>query len=119
MLDSDAAQRKLPAAPHPVALEDVRKVLSAGCPVHVGMNTGAGFADVGRDGMVSAAEAPSGQHGRHAMLVVGYTGNFYIVKNSWGTDWGDQGYCYIPKKVMAESDPDLVAVLVDPGAKKN
>jgi C1A family cysteine protease len=46
------------------------------------------------------------------MLIVGYTGNFYIVKNSWGEKWGDQGYCYIPKAVLADSDPDLVAVLV-------
>jgi hypothetical protein len=35
------------------------------------------------------------QHGRHAMLLVGYDsdGNFFHVRNSWGTGWGDQGYC--------------------------
>jgi len=22
-----------------------------------------------------------------------------------GTDWGDEGYCYIPKKVLAEAEP--------------
>jgi C1A family cysteine protease len=77
------------------------------------MNTGPRFSDVGRDGIVSAAEAPSGQHGRHAMLLCGYTGNFYIVKNSWGTDWGDQGYCYIPKNVLQAADAEFVAVLLD------
>jgi C1A family cysteine protease len=46
------------------------------------------------------------------MLMVGYTGNFYIIKNSWGTDWGDNGYCYVPKKVLEASDPELIAVLV-------
>ena len=40
----------------------------------------------------------SGQHGRHAMLMVGYTGNFYIIKNSWGTDWGDNGLLLRPEK---------------------
>ena len=67
---------------------------------------------VGRDGLFNAAEAPSGQHGRHAMLLVGYTGNFYIVKNSWGTDWGQQGYCLIPKNVLMASDPEFVAILL-------
>ena len=46
------------------------------------------------------------------MLIVGYVGNFYIVKNSWGTDWGDQGYCYIPKAVLGAADAEFIALLV-------
>ena len=115
VLIADAERHCLDATPHPIALEDVRKALSAGCPVHVAMNTGPAFADTGRDGVFNAAEPPSGRHGRHAMLIVGYTGNFYIVKNSWGQDWGDQGYCYIPQSVLAGSDAEFVAALV----KKN
>ncbi|MBV7272482.1 C1 family peptidase [Clostridium sp. PL3] len=101
-----------------IELEDVKKVLSAGGFVHVGMNTGKAFSEIGRDGVMNAAEAPSGQHGRHAMLIVGYIGNYYIVKNSWGTEWGDNGYCYIPKNVLAESDPDLSAILFKGKKKK-
>jgi Papain family cysteine protease len=107
----DAQQNVLPGTPWPIALDDVKKVLSTGCPVHVAINTGAEFSDLGRDGMVRFAEAASGKHGRHAMLIAGYTGNFYIVKNSWGVDWGDQGYCYIPKKILADSEPEFVAIL--------
>ncbi len=112
VLISDAEKHRLDGTPHPIALEDVRKALSAGCPVQVSVNTGPAFADIGRDGMVNAAEAPSGRHGRHAMLIVGYTGNFYILKNSWGEGWGDKGYCYVPKNVIEASDPEFVAVLV-------
>lgn len=111
-LESDAERYRLEAVPLPIALEDARKVLSAGCPVHVSMSTGRAFSDVGRDGLFNAAEAPWGRHGRHAMLMVGYTGNFFILKNSWGTDWGDQGYCYVPKNVLAASDPEFIAVLL-------
>ncbi|HTS49165.1 MAG TPA: C1 family peptidase [Bryobacteraceae bacterium] len=111
-LEADAERYRLEAVPLPIALEDVRKVLSAGCPVHVSMNTGTAFSDVGRDGLFNAAEAPWGRHGRHAMLMVGYTGNFFILKNSWGTGWGDQGYCYVPKNVLAASGPEFIAVLL-------
>jgi hypothetical protein len=35
------------------------------------------------------------QHGQHSMLLVGYDTdqNIFHVRNSWGTGWGDQGYC--------------------------
>jgi len=111
-LEADADRHHLEAAPIPIAIDDVKKVLSAGCPVHVSMNTGGAFTNVGRDGVFNAAEAPWGRHGRHAMLIVGYVGNFFTLKNSWGTGWGDQGYCYIPKNVLAASDPEFVAVLL-------
>lgn len=112
VLISDAEKHLLEGTPHPISIEDIRKVLTAGCPVHIAINTGPNFSDVGRDGIFNAAEAPSGRHGRHAMLIVGYTGNFFIVKNSWGENWGDKGYCYIPKNVLAASEPDVIAVLV-------
>jgi hypothetical protein len=111
-LETDAQRYRLEAVPLPIAIDDVKKVLSAGCPVHVSMNTGAAFSGVGRDGVFNAAEGPSGRHGRHAMLIVGYVGNFFTLKNSWGTDWGNQGFCYIPKNVLAASDPDFVGVLL-------
>ena len=36
------------------------------------------------------------------MLCVGYSDpdQVFIVRNSWGKTWGDQGYCYIPYDYM-------------------
>jgi hypothetical protein len=37
---------------------------------------------------------PASAHGGHAVALVGYTAERFIVRNSWGTGWGDQGYAY-------------------------
>ncbi|MDR3566043.1 MAG: C1 family peptidase [Negativicutes bacterium] len=36
--------------------------------------------------------------GGHAVLAVGYDDakQWIIIRNSWGTSWGDKGYCYLP-----------------------
>jgi C1A family cysteine protease len=42
--------------------------------------------------------------GGHCMLCVGWkminNEIHFIVQNSWGTKWGDNGYCYIPESYM-------------------
>jgi hypothetical protein len=111
----DARQYALDAQIQPIHIDDVKQVLSAGCPVHVAMTTGPKFADMGRDGVLNAAEEPSGDHGWHAMLVVGYIGNYYVVKNSWGPDWGDKGYFYAPKKVLVDAQAEFNAILPNAG----
>jgi hypothetical protein len=37
---------------------------------------------------------PSTARGGHAVALVGYTTTGFIVRNSWGTGWGDKGYAY-------------------------
>ena len=34
------------------------------------------------------------RQGGHAMTVVGYNEDGFIIRNSWGPYWGDNGYCY-------------------------
>ena len=52
--------------------------------------------------------------GGHSMLIVGYDNRkqMFIVRNSWGENWGDHGYCWIPYDVMdACSRPEEFWVL--------
>jgi len=40
------------------------------------------------------------QLGGHAVTCVGYKPGYFIVRNSWGADWGDKGYFYMPEAFM-------------------
>ena len=37
---------------------------------------------------------PNTVRGGHAVCLVGYTPDHFIVRNSWGTEWGDKGFAY-------------------------
>lgn len=42
--------------------------------------------------------------GGHALCAVGYDDKkqAFIVRNSWGSGWGDRGYCYIPYSYLVD-----------------
>lgn len=42
------------------------------------------------------SEPKQSSTGGHAMCVVGYTEKAFIIRNSWGDDWNNNGYCEYP-----------------------
>lgn len=56
---------------------------------------------------IKSGENAENKHSTHAMTIVGFSDdiNMFLVRNSWGTDWGDKGYCYIPYAYV--DNPDL------------
>jgi len=82
----------------------IKKSLSEGKPVIIGMNTPDSFFDA-RD-IWMPRESPDYHYGGHAMCVVGYddnrNGGAFEVINSWGRKWGNGGFIWIPYKTFAE-----------------
>jgi len=73
--------------------------LNNNLPVAFGMSVYEGFLYV--DGLNPVVRIPYSNEpsiGGHAMVLVGYDKNTerFIAKNSFGKDWGEEGYCYIP-----------------------
>ena len=83
--------------------DEVRTALANGHPVVFGFDVYASFESIGTDGVY----APSGGYqGGHCVCAVGYDDELklIIVRNSWGTDWGDKGYFYMPYAVFTNTN---------------
>ena len=86
----------------PLDLQAWKEALASGLPVVFGCLLFESFDDCNRNGGVVPMPDPSEMaresHGGHAMCAVGYSDRekVFIVRNSWGDQWGDAGYCYMP-----------------------
>lgn len=87
-----------------------RHTLAEGYPIAFALNTFESFDDAtknrGRVPIPKKSDNVRNTHGWHAMLCVGYCDKdrMFIVRNSWGSEWGDQGYCYIPYEYVIHPD---------------
>ncbi len=92
-----------------IDLYTMQSCLAEGYPFAFGLQLFSSFQQAGSTGLVPMPDPDNEKHdGGHAMLCVGYSDvdQVFIVRNSWGADWGEQGYCYIPYDYMTK--PDLI-----------
>lgn len=80
----------------PQRTQDVIHSISNSHPVVFGTVVGDDFTSLGKDHRICAF--PRSPIGRHAMVVVGYEimnkRVLFKVRNSWGKEWGSDGYCW-------------------------
>jgi C1A family cysteine protease len=55
---------------------------------------------------------PNTTRGGHAVALVGYTASRFIVRNSWGTGWGDKGFAYASLAYAQEAFTEAYGVEV-------
>lgn len=85
----------------PIKTLSVKKSLSEGSPVVIGFKVHQSFYQAKTLWHELPSDSgPTGQHGLHAMVVVGYDDHKYggsmRVMNSWNTTWADNGFVWIP-----------------------
>lgn len=88
-------------------LNDIKRALSiTGVPVLMGMEVFASFESeaVAKTGVMPMPAANEENMGGHAVLIVGYDDDkqCLIVRNSWGAEWGDKGYFYMPYEYVTK-----------------
>lgn len=108
---SDALNHKITSYMRLDSLIDMKQCLAAGFPFVFGFTVYSAFEgpEVASTGLVPMPKWDDECMGGHAVLAVGYddTEEVVIVRNSWGADWGLQGYFKLPYAYI--SNPDLAS----------
>lgn len=81
-------------------LTDMKTCIYDGYPFVIGFTVYDSFegSEVAKAGMMTMPLKDEKVLGGHAVMVVGYDDDkqWFIVRNSWGSGWGDKGYFYMP-----------------------
>ena len=95
----------------------MKACLAAGYPFVFGFTVYESFesADVARTGVASMPAPDEKVIGGHAVLAVGYddAAQTFLVRNSWGTGWGQAGYFTLPYAYFTTTRA-VVRLLDDP-----
>ena len=80
----------------------IKEVLSMNKPVIIAMRVFQDFMYADKENfIIKMPDDDNLSLGGHAVAVVGYTkDNHFIIKNSFGTDWGNDGYALLPLEYM-------------------
>lgn len=113
-----------------VAAGDIDATVASGYPVVFGVTLYESFESdaVARTGVVPMPAAGERQVGGHCMVIVSTRKpgaqipgavaslDYYRVRNSWGTSWGDGGYCWLPVQLVERCASDfwMVSAMEDP-----
>lgn len=101
----DALQRRISSYEYLKTNTDVLQVLNSEKPVVIGMEIYKSFNNVNRlNSVVQMPKEGETNLGGHALCLVGYSLKYqqFLAKNSYGTDWGNQGYCWLPFDYLSE-----------------
>ena len=83
---------------------NLKEVVAKFGPVPVGLHCTQNLYDYKSGVLVDKSCKSGAQYLNHGVLIVGYgtdpkQGDYWIVKNSWSTDWGDKGYFKIARGI--------------------
>lgn len=92
-------------------LNAIKQALYNGYPIEIGFTVYESFESdqVARTGIVPMPSSADQVVGGHAVVICGWDDStrLFLVRNSWGTDWGQKGYFQIPYDYFC--DPDLAS----------
>ena len=88
-------------------ITSMKTSLVSGYPFVCGISVYSSFEseEVAKTGIVPLPSSSDTFEGGHAVLCVGYDNSkrVWIMRNSWGADWGDKGYFYLPYEYLLDS----------------
>ena len=87
-----------PHIPPEQILFRIKQHLAKGFPAVFGFVVFSSISQATKSGYIPVPHQGDRKIGGHAVMAVGYNDSdeHLIIKNSWGTEWGDNGYGYLP-----------------------
>jgi C1A family cysteine protease len=93
-------------------LANYRNWIANNGPIAVRLECDSTWDAIGSDGVLDEYDRDSaGPEDGHAVALVGYTKNHFIVRNSWGTNWGDKGFAYATNAYTAAAFDEAYGVI--------
>ncbi|MBP2316816.1 C1 family peptidase [Azospirillum soli] len=89
-----------------------RRWLAVNRPILTRLDVEQTWDDATSTGGVLKTYQPMTAHGGHAVALVGYDQERFIVRNSWGTQWGDGGFAYASNAYAAAAFTEAYGVTV-------
>jgi C1A family cysteine protease len=98
-------------------LDSIKSFISAGFPEMFGFTVYSSIWQAATTGQIPFPELGDTVDGGHAVVAVGYDDNMkiehqkvgakatkgaFLIRNSWGTGWGDEGYGWLPYEYVLE-----------------
>ena len=91
-----------------LTLQEMQGCLAEGYPFVFGFTVYESFESeqVSKTGQVNLPRPGERSLGGHAVLAVGFNESRrrFLIRNSWGTDWGMEGYCTMPYEYLADGN---------------
>ena len=97
-------------------LYNIKVNIAAGIPSMFGFTVYSSISQAGSTGKIPFPDPGETVEGGHAIVAIGYDDNLiitnenskrstkgaFIIRNSWGTNWGDKGYGYFPYQYVLQ-----------------
>jgi C1A family cysteine protease len=105
---AEAKHHRAVAYKRVVNLQGYKSSLASGVPVVFGFTVYGCVDEVDASGVLAMPDTSKEDQGGHAVLAVGYddAAQMLLVRNSWGKDWGLDGYFWMPYAYITENLAD-------------
>jgi C1A family cysteine protease len=94
----DAKSRLIDSYSRINSIDDIKATLALEIPIVTGIQVFGNFDRLRSNAVISLPNDDDEILGGHAITIVGYDNDrkYFICRNSFGEDWGDRGYFYMP-----------------------
>jgi C1A family cysteine protease len=105
---SDARQHRISSYERLQTVDEMRQCLADGYPFVFGFTVYESFESsaVAKSGILNMPTSKEKVVGGHAVMAAGYDDKRkrLLIRNSWGTNWGQRGYFWMPYGYVSENN---------------